>query len=121
MLLPLLPTRCSDLIKKYGVSLSQWNPGSEEVALNKEAALKVLEALEGSNIAVVGGDVVRIAQGRLKYVYAQWSCKRNAGEHAEEFAKRSQRAAHEYVLNFHPAEEYEPLFVFVLSALIEQK
>lgn len=121
MLLPLLPSSCSALIKKHGVPLRQWNPGSEEVALNKEGALELLEALRDSSIAVLGGDVVCIDQGRLRYVYAQWSCERNAGETSAEFAKRSQHMAYEYVLNFCPAENYEPLFVFVFSALVERK
>jgi len=117
MLLPLLPSRCSDLIKEHGIPLNRWNPGSEEVALDREVALKVLEALAGSNIAVIGGEVVCITQGRLKYVYAQWSSARNAGENSLEFSKRSQRAAQEYITNFRPTGDYQPLFVLVLSAL----
>jgi hypothetical protein len=121
VLLPLLPLQCSELIKKRGVPLSQWNPGSEEVAFDKEASLKVLEMLESSSIAVLGGDVVCIMQNQLKYVYAPWECKRNIGELPLEYAKRSRDMAFKYVQNFRPAKEYQPLFVLVLQALIAQK
>lgn len=117
MLLPFLPPRCRELIRERGIPLDQWNPGSHEVAFNKENALKVLDALEGSNIAVLGGDVVRIDHGRLKYVYAQWNTEMTGEETAVEFAKRSRLAAGDYVLRFDPRETYDPLFVLVLSAL----
>ena len=119
MLWPLLPPRCSDLIKERGIPLGQWNPGSEEFALDKESAIRALETLEGSNIAVLGGDVVRILQGRLKYVYAQWSSERRNGEDSKNFAMRSRREALDFVLTFRPMEAYEPLFVFVLSAMVD--
>lgn len=110
-----LPLQYSAFIKNYGLPLSQWNPGSSEVALNKEDSLKALDILEDSQIVISGGDVVRISLGKLDYVYANWSCSKEGNENQMEFAKRSRRVAREYVENFHPIEEgYVPLFVFVI-------
>lgn len=117
MLLPLLPAQCADLFRERGIPLRQWNPGSEEVAFDREASLKVLEALGGSEIAVLGGDVVRLIQGRLKYVHQDWTCNRSAGESPRDYVNRSQLVACEYIRKFRPAEGYEPLFVLVLAAL----
>ncbi len=110
------PLPYSEVLESYGIPLNQFTPGSSEVALDKAAAFKALHALEGSEVGISGGDVVRISQGKLDYVYANWSCAKREGEGYSEFAARSRRVAWEYVEQFLPIEDYVPLFVFVVSA-----
>jgi len=118
MLLPLLPPECSALIKENGLPLEKWNPGSEEVAFTREISLKILDTLNDRKIVVVGGHVVRVMQGRLKYVYATWGCDKKDGESSSMYAQRSLDTARDYIRNFQPIEKYEPLFVVTMTAWI---
>jgi len=111
-----LPSKYLELARCSGVCLDQINPGSTEVAFTRELALNALSLLEGTSVAVLGGDVLRCSQdGKLEYVYANWWSEQDSSEDISTYAERSQREAMSYVANFQGSGEFEPLFVFVLS------
>jgi hypothetical protein len=72
--------------------------------------------LKGGAIGVAGGDVLRIAEGRLLYTDANWYCNRMKGESSMDYANRSVEQALRFVSSFAPEAEYEPLFVIVFAA-----
>ena len=110
-----LPTRYLEICNSFGKRLNQINPGSTEVALPKMAALDALESLNGTSIAVLGGDVLRYFEQRLEYVYSNWYCNRLPGEVVLTYVERSRLEAASYVTTFRAVGNFEPLFVFVLS------
>lgn len=111
----MLPERYVELAKTHGVSLDEINPGSHEVAFKRSVTLDVLRSLNGTVIAVLGGDVFRRTNDHLEYAYANWYCNKVSSEDFASYAERSRREAIAYVENFKGAEGFEPLFVLVLS------
>jgi Immunity protein 40 len=110
-----IPESFTQLALMQGVKLSAINPGSQEVALPRGLAIQALNCLVGTSVGVAGGDVLKISNGGLEYVYANWHCDQRGGETSQQYADRSVRQAIDYVKNFAPAGGYEPLFVLVLA------
>jgi hypothetical protein len=111
----MLPSGYVEISDSLGIRLDQINVGSREVAFPRDVALDALRQLDETSIAVLGGDVLRLSDGRLEYVYANWYCNRLEHEVSRSYAERSRREAASYVENFHGVGGFEPLFVFVLS------
>ncbi len=61
-----------DLIRVKGMSLSVINPGSEEVALSIDDALKAVKLLEGTGLYIYGGDIMTIGDKGLAYANVDW-------------------------------------------------
>ncbi|MGC4059178.1 MAG: Imm40 family immunity protein [Chitinophagaceae bacterium] len=59
-------------VKLNGRQLSEINPGSDEIALGVDNALKALELLKENQIAVLGGDILTEENGELIYAYQLW-------------------------------------------------
>ena len=69
-------------------------------------------AMKAANVAVLGGDVVRLEDGVWRHVPDNWSCSPLAGENVEEFITRSCETARSYVINY-SADGFEPYFALV--------
>lgn len=110
-----LPTRYTEISRSTGRPLSEINPGSDERALPAVAALEAINALAGSSVAVLGGDVLVSDNRGLRYASANWHSKRRSQEPARAFAERSQREAREYIENYKQGAQVEPLFVLVVD------
>jgi Immunity protein 40 len=115
MLHPLLPKLYLEL-HQQGIPLNRWNPGSEEVAFDKSTALKALLTLKRSSVVVVGGDVVSIVDGRLKYAHENWNISDRLEELSTNSVERSHEMAREYIEKY-VDRDFKPLFVFVLAYL----
>lgn len=115
MLYALLP-KSYQVLHKQALPLSRWNPGSEEVAFNRVAALEALQTLKGSRVAVVGSEVVHVVDGRLRYRAESWSLGSDRGEPTEAYVDRSRELVRDFVENF-PECETEAYFVFELVYL----
>jgi len=87
--------------------------GLQEVAWTKSDALELLAQLEGSAVAVLGGDVYSMSSGRLKPANENWSCERRSREGLQAYAERSQQVAVAF-LRAYP-DLPEALFALVLS------
>jgi hypothetical protein len=87
-----------NFIREKGRSLSEVNPGSNEIALTVNDALHALDLLNGSRIAVLGGDILSEDNGKLTYAiyswgydysYLNWYCNKIDDESQEDYIKRS--------------------------------
>jgi hypothetical protein len=83
-----------------GLPLSQINPGSTEYALSADAALRAIGALEGTAIAILGGDVLTENDGKLAYTESNWFCNKQDGSCDQEYAVASRAAAAEYISRY---------------------
>lgn len=110
-----LPEAYTQIQRDSGLPLAWMNPGSNEVALPRRAAIDTLTAIKGLRISVLGGDVLMQQNDSLEYVYANWYCSKGDGESPNEYADRSLQYALSYISSFQPAFEFEPLFVLVLQ------
>ncbi|MDR1199326.1 MAG: immunity 40 family protein [Prevotellaceae bacterium] len=98
-----------NFIKEKGRSLSEINPGSDEIALTVDDALYALDLLDASHIAVLGGDILSEKEnGEFIYAYQfwgngyeyhclNWSCSRVDNESQEDYVKRSYIIAKENI------------------------
>jgi Immunity protein 40 len=92
-----VPKDFSLFLHSEGKPLAEINPGSEEQALKPVAALQALELLAGSDVAILGGDVLSESSGKLAYTYKNCYCERLPGENASVFADRSRSVARQFV------------------------
>lgn len=105
-----------NFIKEKGRSLSEINPGSDEIALTASDALYALNLLNGSLIAVLGGDVLSEKEnGKLiyayqfwgsEYHYLNWYCDKMDNESQEDYAKRSYMVANESIKTANDAAKH---------------
>lgn len=65
-------TEYFEYIKKKGKYLSDINPGSDEIALDANEALKAIELLKNNKIPILGGDILSTKSGKLIYAYQLW-------------------------------------------------
>jgi len=91
------PEDFSRFLQAEGKPLAEINPGSWEQALKPAAALKALEFLRGTDVAILGGDVLNDSSEELEYTYENWYRERLLGESQSAFADRSRSVAREFV------------------------
>ena len=111
----ILPSNYVNFTSIKGIPLSTINPGSQEIALPRDATIEALRMLKDSPIAVIGGDVLKLSGGLLTYTYENWFCNKKEGELASQYACRCLQYSMEYVMNFDSKGAFDPLFVFVLT------
>ena len=97
----------TNYVKEKGKSLSEINPGSDELALTVEDALKAINLLCEMQIAILGGDILSAKEnGGLIYAYQLWGseyhclnwyCDKIDNESQEDYAKRSCKLAKESI------------------------
>jgi hypothetical protein len=63
--------------------------GVSEVAFTRPDALDALQALKGSQAAVLGGDVLKLVDGKPRYTYDNWHVDRAPQETIADFLQRS--------------------------------
>jgi hypothetical protein len=108
-----VPQKFSLLLHSEGRPLAEINPGSEELALKPAAALRAIELLAGTDVAILGGDVVSEASGKLRYTYQNWYCERLPAESVEAFADRSHSVARQFIDKLNTRDEKDLLIVLV--------
>lgn len=95
-----------ELLSSCGLPMSEINPGSNEMALSCENALKGVELLKSQNIPILGGDIMSEMDGSLIYAYQMWGkqyislswyCRQNPEEAIEDCARRSHELAIEKI------------------------
>ena len=110
-----VPEPYQRILADEGVPLHVINPGSNEVALPRDAALRAIQTLHDTAIAILGGDVIATEGGRLRYAGANWHSDRRPNEDATSFARRSREEATTYLKNYPLQPGHGRLFVLVLS------
>jgi len=104
-------------ISSEGRKLSEINPGSDEVALVPSKAMEALKLLEGSQVAVLGGDVLSDSSGKLVYNYENWYCEQLPGESPLDFVQRSQSVAYDFIAGLVRRNDPNLFIVLVNSEL----
>lgn len=91
-----------NFIKEKGISLSEFNPGSDEFALSVPDAILAIDMLEKAKIAILGGDIISIEDDRLRYAYQfwgpqyhslNWSCDKTVNEDYQLYLERTYQIA----------------------------
>src|SRR2546421_552561 len=113
----LIPKAFADFLRSEGRPLSEINPGSRETGLRPESALRAIELLSGSQVAVLGGDVLKDESGKLSYTYANWYCERRPNEDPLGFSDRSRSTAREYISRLLRRSDENLYVVLVVSEL----
>jgi immunity protein 40 of polymorphic toxin system len=89
--------------------------GCDEVAWSKADALAVLACLVASEVAVLGGDVLRRSNGRTQHAYDNWYCDRDHGEAWRTYVERSHRVAEDYVRRYPDPEDGSILYTLTVG------
>jgi hypothetical protein len=111
----LVPEPYRRLEKEKGRSLTEI--GVAGVAFTREDILRALACLKGSQVAVLGGDVLEIVNGKPRYTYDSWYANRKPDEDLSDYLKRSIAEAEQYVRRFPEPENGLILYSPVISEL----
>lgn len=101
-----LPNRLKD---KYSLE----SIGLDGFAYSKNEALRIAEEYYHSNMAILGGDVYKLENGKIKLTYDSWYCERNSAETISEYINRSYQIARDYISRYHSNTNI--LFGFVIE------
>jgi hypothetical protein len=78
-------------------------------------AKDLMQALRGTTVAVLGGDIYHERQGILVSSYDNWYTERTPHESLERFALRSQSRALEYLERYQLSSDAETLVGLVMT------
>jgi hypothetical protein len=89
------------------------------VAFTRKDLLEALEILKGSQVAVLGGDVMEIVNGELQHqhTYGNWTVNRRPGEDLTDYIERSIAEAERYVRSYPDPEDGTILYSPTISEL----
>lgn len=113
----LTPTTFTQFVAAHGRPMSEINPGSNEIALSPSDAIKGIDLLRGSKVAVLGGDVLAGTSGKIAYTYRNWYCEQRPNETPMEFCHRSQVVARDLIEKLLEHGEKHVFVVLVHSEL----
>ncbi|WP_278800193.1 Imm40 family immunity protein [Marinobacter nauticus] len=87
-----------------------------EVTLKKSDAIKALDLLSDTDIAVLGGDVYELeSDGYFRPTYDNWYCNKDTDEQAT-FAEKSRKLAYEYLSKYKEKTGSDIRYVLVIDA-----
>jgi Immunity protein 40 len=111
----LIPESYLNFKKTRGRSLHEI--GVAEVAFTRPDALDALQALKGSQAGVLGGDVLKLVNGKPQYTYDNWHVHRAPNEDVWDFLMRSITETENYIRNYPDTEDETILYSLVVSEL----
>lgn len=103
-----------NFVKKNGRPLSEINPGSDELGLKINDALKAIELLRSEKTAILGGDVLSDEMGSLVYTYENWYCNKKSDEDQSSYINRSCDFAKKYISNIETRDKSNYYIVIVV-------
>lgn len=92
-----IPVRYSEILKKKGRPLH--DIGINEIALSKADALEAIKSLRLSQMAILGGDVLEIVDGKPKHTYDNWYYNREETEERNVYLKNPEIRQKHRLLN----------------------
>jgi Immunity protein 40 len=99
----LIPDEYLEVLQTKGRPLQEI--GVNEMALQRPAALEAIQALRGSQVAILGGDVLRLLNGRPMYGGDNWYSQRYSSEGLTDFIRRSLDVAEQYIRSYPDPED----------------
>jgi len=89
--------------------------GLKEVAWPRGVVLEVLQAVQSSGAAILGGDVYADEGGVLLSRFEGWHCDRSRGESLPRYVRRSWKEARDYIGRYPTAPHRDMYFVLVVD------
>lgn len=111
----LIPESYREIERTKGRSLEEVH--SDGVAFTRVDILQALHLLKGTQAGVLGGDVLRVENGRLRYTHDSWHTDKRSGEDIREYLARSIAEAETYIRNYPDLEGGTILYSAVISEL----
>lgn len=93
-----LPQKYIDLLAWHGRDLKEL--GVHGIALPRGPALEAVGALRQAKIPILGGDVLRVVDGKIRHTYDNWYCKSHADPASPEYMEESYKQAERYILAY---------------------
>lgn len=109
-----IPSAFSQLLSDRGIPMMEAF-GIADVALIGDDAVDAAEALRGTGVAVLGGDVFYKTADGFKLAYENWSTKPMAGEDVEAYVARSIRETCDYIRGYAVVRDKVALFALVVA------
>ena len=111
--------RLTDIWKQHGRSLAEW--GSYEMGLERAPALEAIDALEGSSLVILGGDVWDVVRGPGATGGSNWYVDRADGEPTEDYCRRSWTASRDYIARYPDPNDGSLRYTFTLAVVANDK
>lgn len=89
--------------------------GTADIALIADDAISAAQALAGSGVAVLGGDVFYQTAAGFQLAYANWHTDPRAGEDADAYAARSIQETCDYIRRYPVVPDRTALFALVVA------
>lgn len=88
------------------------------MAFDHATSLEALKALKDSDVAVMGVEIVNIADGRLRYRMESWSSSNLEERNSRTYVQQSQEGARTFIEDAAAFVDANSFFVFELSLLV---
>lgn len=99
-----LPQDYVDALKRHGRNLK--DAGVNGVALPRKAALEAIGILRRTNVvAILGGEVFQVRDGKAELSYDNWDTKSSMGPNSTQYRLESYQQAETFVSAYHDAED----------------
>lgn len=106
-----LPSEIPPALLSRAIDLSHLHVA--EVAWLRKDAVEIVKKLQGRNIAILGGDVLRKTDDLFEYDYNNWFIDRKQNESSEAYAVRSLEHAEAYLRKFPDSDDGSVAYVLV--------
>jgi len=100
-------------ISERGMPLDKF--GIKGIALKKLDALQLIQKLEHTGTAILGGDVLKLVNDRIEHTYDSWHCDRLLNETDDEYAQRALAIASEYIRAYQEPNKNDIWYLVVIS------
>jgi len=108
-----LPQKYLEVLARNGRELKEL--GIDGAALPKHAALEAVDALwKSGSVPILGGEVFRVASGKLSHSYDTWDCKSNGDPDSELYREDSLAQAEAYIRKYPDPEDGSVLYQLVV-------
>ena len=111
----LIPESYREIEKTKGRSLGEIH--SRGVAFTRHDIQKALQCLKGTQAGVLGGDVLKLVDGKLQYTSDSWHADRKSEEEIGQYLSRSIAEAEKYIRSYPDPEDGSIFYSPVISEL----
>ena len=89
--------------------------GVNQVAWFKKDTFEILAHLDDTQVAILGGDVLELKDGRFAHEYSNWHSDRQPKESQEDYARRSREETESYINRYPDPEDGSIAYVLVME------
>jgi hypothetical protein len=89
--------------------------GVNQVAWFKKDVFEILGHLDETQVAILGGDVLVLKDGKFTHEYSNWHSDQQPNESQEDYAKRSREETESYINRYPDPEDGSIAYVLVME------